>query len=176
MVKLQQKAPVVSLPITHGRASIDLLDQGRVTSIAPYPGREMRAQLGGPFPAPGEVRSFGAGRIVWAGRDLVFLMDVDPPAGLAEVAALTDQTDGWVWVHLTGADARAVLARLTPLDLRSGGFAIGTSARTMLNHMQAILIRPAPEAFEIAVFRSMAGTLVHELQEAMRSVAARARM
>jgi sarcosine oxidase subunit gamma len=40
--------------------------------------------------------------------------------------------------------------------------------------MQAIVIRPAPEAYELAVFRSMAGTLVHDVTEAMRRVAARA--
>jgi sarcosine oxidase gamma subunit len=42
--------------------------------------------------------------------------------------------------------------------------------------MQALILRPAPEAYDIAVFRSMAGTLVHEITEAMRSVCARANM
>ena len=77
-------------------------------------------------------------------------------------------------MHLSGPDACAVLARLTPLDLRDAGLPVGGVARTMMNHMQAIIVRPLPEVYELAVFRSMAGTLAHELTEAMKAVAARA--
>ena len=91
---------------------------------------------------------------------------------LAGLAGVTDQTDGWAWARLSGPDMAAVLARLCPLDLRA--LPVGTSARTMLTHLPAIVIRTAPETLEIGVFRSMAGTLEHELSAAMRAVAARA--
>ena len=79
------------------------------------------------------------------------------------------------WLTLT-ARAGQPLARLTPLDLRPSAFAVGTVARTVINHMQALILRGAVDGFEIAVFASMAGTLHHELTEAMRLVAARARI
>lgn len=168
------------LPLIFGRARIEALDPGPVTSIAPYPGADANpalAALGLRFPAPGRVQAAGRARLVWAGRELAFLIGVALPgalrADLAGVVALSDQSDGWAWVHLTGADARAVLARLTPLDLRDSGLGVGHCARSTINQMPAIVIRLAPEAYEIAVFRSMAATLVDELSEAMRTVAAR---
>lgn len=177
MADLKQTPAVGGLPLTLGRCRLEALDPGPVTSVSPYPGQDLAtdlASLGLAFPAPGAISARGAARLVWAGREMAFLIGIEPPASLARNAALTDQTDGWTWLHLTGPDARAVLARLTPLDLRDAAFATGTSARSLIGHLQAILIRPAPEAWEIAVFRSMAGTLVHDLGAAMRAVAARA--
>lgn len=177
MADLKATAAVGGLPLTCGRASLDIGEPGVVTSVAPYPGGEVNtglATLGLTFPAPGTINAHGGARIIWAGRDLAFLIGAAAPEGLARQAALTDQSDGWVWMHLTGGDARAVLARLTPLDLRDGVFPTGHVARSMIGHMQAILIRNAPEAYEIAVFRAMAGTLLHEIAQAMRAVAARA--
>jgi len=171
--------PLAGLNETIGRVRLVALDPGRVTAVAPWPGRDADtalAPLGLRFPQPGAVIAAQGARIAWAGRQLAFLIGAEPPAALVAVAALTDQTDGWVWVHLSGADAVAVLARLTPLDLRPSAFAVGTSARTLINHMQALILRGAEDGFEIAVFASMAGTLHHELTEAMRRVAARARI
>jgi len=173
---LKASHPTPHLPLVIGNTRLDSMDPGRVTSVAPFPGRDLApalAPLGLAFPPPGGVLKSGAARIVWAGRDLAFLMRADAPPGLVEDAAITDQSDAWVWVHLSGVDARAVLARLTPLDLRDHAMPVDGTARSTINHMQAIVIRPAAEAYEIAVFRSMAGTLVHELQVAMTGVAAR---
>ncbi|WP_323036669.1 sarcosine oxidase subunit gamma [Pararhodobacter sp.] len=177
MADLKAKAALGGLPLTHGRATLDGLDQGVVTSIAPYPGLDANgalSTLGLRFPDPGTLNAQGATRIIWAGRDMAFLLGARAPEALRGVAALTDQSDAWVWLHLTGPDARAVLARLTPLDLRDAAFGLGHVARTLVGHMSAILIHSAPEAYEIAVFRSMAGTLKHEVSEAMRGVAGRA--
>nr|WP_209427630.1 sarcosine oxidase subunit gamma [Pararhodobacter sp. SW119] len=149
-----------------------------ITSVAPRNGREAAVdavlrdfELG--FPTPGKMIVSGSARIIWAGRETAFLMGVEPPAGLRLEAALTVQSDGWAGLHLTGSGAEAVLARLIPLDLRLSTFAVHDVARTLLNHMPCLIFRPAKTAFEIYVFRSMAGTAVHELTEAMRSVAAR---
>lgn len=167
MVDLIADKPFQGLPLSIGRATVEGMDPGPVTSIQPYPGRSLPFA----FPDPGAVLPLGAGRLVWAGRETAFLMGAEAP-DLSGLAALCDQTDGWAWVRLSGPDAEAVLARLCPLDLRAMG--VGTSARATLNHLPAVLIRTAPDAVEIGVFRSMAGTLEHELSAAMRAVAARA--
>ena len=95
-----------------------------------------------------------------------------PPAPLAE-AALTDQSDGWAVIRLTGAGCEAVLARLVAVDLRPGHFRRGHTLRTLLFHAPASLTRIGAHGFEIMVFRSMAASAVHELGVAMKSVAAR---
>jgi sarcosine oxidase subunit gamma len=164
---------VASLPDLPGSSRIEALPQGRILSIAPYPGREDEAaRLLGAFPAPGEVHVLGAARLVWAGRGMAFLFD---PAegqgeGLDGIAAITDQSDGWAGLRLSGPDAEEVLARLVPLDLAQ--MPPRTSARSLLNHLPLLLIRE-DEGFEVWSYRSMAGTLLHELASAMRGVAAR---
>jgi heterotetrameric sarcosine oxidase gamma subunit len=166
------------LPIVAEGFRLEASAVGPIASVAAYPGRIPQADaalrdIGLGFPKPGRVIGQGAARAVWAGRATAFLMGVAPPAELAENAAVTDQSDGWAGLRLTGSAAEAVLARLVPLDLRPAAFARGSSARTLLNHMPCLILREAETAFELFVFRSMAGTAVHELAEAMRGVAAR---
>lgn len=171
MADLIATPAVTGLPLTIGRAVLAAFDPGPVTAIAPYPGRDLSAVLH--FPAPGQVITDGARRLIWAGRETAFLTG-GPAPDLGGLAAVTDQSDGWVWVTLEGRDATAVLARLCPLDLRASAFPVGTSAKSVLQHLSVLLVRTAEDAFQIAAFRSMAGTLVHDLSGAMKAVAERA--
>jgi heterotetrameric sarcosine oxidase gamma subunit len=169
----------LGLPVALGGCRLEACAPAPITSVAPWPGRDAEADaalrsIGLGFPDPGQVISNGAARAVWAGRATAFLIGADLPEGLAEHAALTDQSDGWAGLRLTGDKAEAVLARLVPLDLRPGAMPPGRAARSLLNHMPCLILRETEAAFEIHVFRSMAGTAVHELHEAMRSVAGRA--
>jgi sarcosine oxidase subunit gamma len=95
---------------------------------------------------------------------------------LIGLAALTDQTDGWAGLSLTGPKGPDVLARLMPVDLRSAAFPVGHAVRAPLNHMNAILMRRGAYDFVLLVFRSMAQTAWHELEGAMQTLAARAGM
>lgn len=166
-----------------GRADVVLADTRLVEapppeliSIAPYPGQTgavtylLEQTLGLAFPAPNCITAHGDVRLIWAGRDLAFLMGAAPPEGLP--AAITDQSDGWVALTLTGPHAVAVLARLVSLDLR--GIAPGQCARTALNHLPLLLVVDAPDRFTLMVWRSMATTAWTEIEEAMHKVAARA--
>ena len=100
-------------------------------------------------------------------------MGAEPSAKLAKHAALTDQSDAWSCVLLEGEGARDVLARLTPLDLRDSACPIGAALRSELFHMPVSIARLAENTWQIMGFRSMAATLVHDLERAMKSVAAR---
>ncbi len=168
----------LGLPIMAGRCRLDPCAPDTIISIAPFPGHVASVDavlrgIGLGFPKPGTVAAAGSVRAVSAGRATAFLMGGPLPEGLQEHAALTDQGDGWAGLHLAGEAAEAVLARLVPLDLRPTTFPPAASARSLLNHMPCLLLRVTQTAFELYVFRSMAGTAVHELTEAMRSVAAR---
>ena len=100
-------------------------------------------------------------------------MGCEVDQGLANYAALTDQSDGWTVVELKGAGAADVLARVTPLDLRSDVFKKRHTARSDLMLMNSSITRTGDNAFVIMVFRSMAGTLLHDLQRAMEGLASR---
>jgi heterotetrameric sarcosine oxidase gamma subunit len=147
-----------------------------ITSVAIYPGgqkpvaRGLKA-LGLGFPAPNTFARKNEARIVWTGRDQAFLIGVAAPA--LEGAALTDQSDGWAVLSVSGPAAVEVLARLVPVDLRLAAFPVGAAIRSGLNHMNAVILRTGDYAVEIMVFRSMARTAWHELETTMHMVSAR---
>ncbi|OYX42001.1 MAG: hypothetical protein B7Z02_13685 [Rhodobacterales bacterium 32-67-9] len=150
----------------------------RITSVAPLNGKDRAVAaalkaLGLGWPAPGRSVAKGEASCLWTGRGQAFLIGADP-AGLAGIAALTDQSDGWARMQLAGPGAEAVLARLVPLDLSAAAFRVGAAARTGLNHMMLVLSRPTAESFDLMVFRSMAASAVHEIRQSMAACAARA--
>jgi hypothetical protein len=158
----------LDLPVTTPDARLAGMGALVLTSVAPFKGADVSPWLGA-FPAPGEIRETPAGRLAWAGLGAAFLF-APPPEGLADLAAVTDQSDGWAGLRLEGPGAVDVLARLVAVDMRHAPAA----TRCQLGHMSALILRAGPWAFEIFVFRSMARTAVHELTHAMRGVAARA--
>lgn len=165
-------------PLVRGGCTLDQVLVGAVTSVALFPGQGAAAEaalapLGLRFPAPNRVTAAQGARLVWTGREQAFLIGAEAP-DLTGIAATTDQTGGWITLGLSGPAAAEVLMRLVPLDLRAAALPPGHCARAPLGHMQAILLRTGEEAFEIMVFRSMARTAWHEIEVAMRALAARA--
>ena len=177
MAKLIAKSPCAwLLPKTIGAVDLTEVEQSHITLIAPHKGQKkavsdaLKAAVGLTFPAPNRVTGAGA-RAVWCGIEQALLMGVPCPdlAG----AACIDHTDAWAIVRIDGVDAAAVLARLTPIDLRVSQFKRGHTARTLIGHMTGSITRLGANAFEVMVMRSMAETLVHELSQAAQNVAAR---
>ncbi|MFN3822568.1 MAG: sarcosine oxidase subunit gamma [Pseudorhodobacter sp.] len=175
MADLIAKSPLGGLSVTIGTLTLAEVDAGPITSVAPFRGQAKALDkalkpLGLAFPAPNRLRAGKGARLVWTSRDQAFLIGADA-AILAPHAALTDQTDGWAMLRLSGQGAADALMRLVPLDLDA--MLSGEAARAPLGHMQSILMREE-SGFEILVFRSMARTAWHEIETAMKSLAARA--
>lgn len=181
MVDLIAKSPAQGLlPIDIGGMSLTEIVPEAITSVMPYDGQEaaaselLKSLCGMGLPKPGRTTGREGARAVWTGAGQAMVLGATVDAGLARFAALSDQSDAWAVLRLAGAGARDVLARLTPLDLNPGLFKRGHAARSLLGHMNMVIWRTGTDAFEIMVFRSMAKTAVHELEEAMKTVAARA--
>lgn len=154
-------------PVTHLGTTLAEADPGPITSIAAFPGQMKKlAKALGHFPAP----NTHAQGLVWTGPEQAFLLGRAAP-DLSGLAAVTDQSGGWACLSLTGPRAADVLMRLVPLDLRQLG--PGQAARAPLGHMSAVLMGE-DGGFRILVFRSMARTAWHEIEEAMTMLAARA--
>lgn len=177
MASLVAMSPCAGLlPLSAGEVILSETAPEAITAVAPFDGRAdavsraLEDAAGAAFPAPG--RWTGADtRIVWTGPDQAMVLG--PRVALAG-AAVTDQSDAWAVMRLDGHGAEAVLARLVPIDVRLARFPPGHAARTLLHHMTCTILRVGEDAFEIMVFRSMAATAVHDLETAMRSVAAQA--
>lgn len=179
MPSLIETTPCEGLPpVDAGGMTLSEAAPARITSVAPFKGKEKAVaaalkKLGLGWPGPGQSFRAGGAACLWTGRDQAFLIG-PAPEGLSGIAALTDQSDGWARLRLDGSGAVVVLARLVPLDLGGAAFPVGAVARTGLNHMMMVLVREGPDTFGIMVFRSMAGTAVHEIAVAMKALAARA--
>ena len=171
----------LDLPLAIGDARLAELPRAPIRVIAPYRGREaavseaLRATLGSGLPQIGRTVPLAGGRLIWAGARQWMLTGPAAEAAvpaLAGLAAVTDQSDGWAAMRLEGRDARAVLARLLPLDLDAASFPEGTAARSLLRHVACLLVA-AGEGWEIRVPRSFARTAVQDIADAMRSLAGR---
>ena len=179
MASLIAKSPLSGmLPLDTIGAGLTEVDPGPIFSLQPLVGKvaalskALKKAHGVGFPEPGVSLQGKGGRIVWSGREQAFLFAQADP-GLADHAAVTDQSDGWACMALQGPLAPAVLARLCPLDLRLAEFPPGRVARSQLGHVMMVIERTGPDGFTIMVMRSFAATAVHDLSTAMTAVAAR---
>lgn len=176
MPELIAKSALDGRSLTVGSVVLSEIEVGPITSIAAFPGEATTVakglkRLGLAMPEPNAMLVKDGARIIWTGRDQAFLIGVAAPD--LEGVAVTDQSDGWAVLSLSGADAVDVLARQLPIDLRLSAFPVGQVLRTQVNHMNAIVLRLDATTFQIMVFRSMARTAWHELEDAMHMVSAR---
>jgi len=160
-----------------GTLTLSEVDPGPVTCVMPLRGQDkavsaaLTKAVGIGFPAPGRMLAKGVARALWTGRRQALVMGV--PCPVLDGAACVDQSDGWAMVQIEGQGVEDMLARLVPVDLRAPGFKRGHTARTLLGHMTASVTRTGAARFEVMVFRSMAETLIEDLERAARLITAR---
>ena len=175
MVRLLAKTPCDGLlPLTIGAVTLAEIETGPIFSVSPFEGQEkavsnaLKASYGTALPAPNRTTSKGEARVIWSGRGQALMLGLVPQVS---GAALTDQSDAWCCVEIAGAGVEDVLARVTPID--TGAMKRGHTARTLVQHINVVLTRTGANRFEVMAMRSMAHTLVHDLERAMTGVAAR---
>jgi len=83
---------------------------------------------------------------------------------LADVAAVSDQSDGRIVIRVGGARVRDALAKGVMIDLHSRAFAPGGAAVTSVAHIGVHLWQlDAAPTYELAVFRSFGAAFWHWL-------------
>jgi sarcosine oxidase subunit gamma len=180
VLKLVAKSPAEGLvPIAVGAMELNEVVPAAITSIACYHGQSaalsaaLKEYHGMALPKTGQATGRAGVRAIWAGPS-VFLVGPEPDADLSNHAAIVDQSDSWCVLNLKGADVEAVLARLSSVDMRLKSMKKGQVVRSQLQHMNAIYHRVSDDSFDIYAFRSMAKTMVHDIDRAMRYIASRA--
>ena len=78
----------------------------------------------------------------------------------------TDQTDVWTVLEISGPDVISALERLCPLDAPS--MPVNGSARTVMEHMGAIIVRTSPENFLLLSASSSARSFLHAVETSFR--------
>lgn len=123
------------------------------------------------------------GPTVSLGRDMALigtgprsLLAVQPGGGwrfartlgetLAGTAAVADQSSGYAVLRLAGPKVREVLAKGVPIDLHPTAFQPGDAAVTLAGHVGVLIWQvDAAPTYDIAIFRSFAGSFWHWLSE-----------
>jgi heterotetrameric sarcosine oxidase gamma subunit len=120
--------------------------------------------------ANGALAVIGLGPRAWlfqreAGRPLA----AELSEAIGDAAAVTDQSDGYATLRLIGPRAAALLEKGVSIDLHDGVFLPGSAAVTSCAHLGIMLWRIENEndhpVYEIAVFRSLARSLWHFIEE-----------
>lgn len=151
-----------------------LLRRGRAEAL----GQRVRERFG--IELPREPRRTTAGGIAFAGTGRGAWLATREHGGnafaamlkeaLGDLASVSDQSDAYAVLRLTGPRVRETLAKIVPIDVHARTFKVGTVAATVASHIGATLWRlddgtDGSPIVEVAVFRSLAGSFWHALSD-----------
>ncbi len=134
---------------------------------------------GADVPAPGRTAQSADGTLlIGLQRDQIFLLfdrsDEWPEHVVAKKmgksAYLTDQSDGWVMARMSGTRCREALERICRLDLAPTIFAQGMAARTVMEHLNVIVLRDGNDSYLLMSPRSSADSFCHALESSIRNI------
>ncbi len=125
----------------------------------------------------GPVTSAGESLALWGtgpGQWLAHTPDAAPDWAerlgetLADLAAVVDQSSAYVLLTIAGADARRLLQKGLPVDLAA--LAPGAVVVSTIAHLGVIVHQAAPDRYDLAVFRSFAGSMREWLDVSIASL------
>ena len=177
----ERRSAVAHLPRPSAGAKVSLSERrpGAILQVAAWPetlGNAWRISgelLGQAMPHVGSA-SRGEGFAVLAVAPGRLLIAADSPDMVARLeaaltaadATVTDLSHGRTSLRLEGEAAADVLAKGVAIDLHPAAFPVDRVAQSMIHHIDIVLHRVGPAAFELWVLRSFAQSLVEWLLEA----------
>ncbi len=167
-----------------GVAVTEVTDRAVVSIAARQGGEEALASAvstayGRDLPAVGRssVSDVDNARFLGLQRDQFFLLfehtGPDPIRAVAEklgdAAYLSNQSDSWAMLRITGAKCRSALERICPIDLDPSVFRPGAVARTVMEHLGTIIVREDDDTFLLLSARSSAQSFLHAVETSVRA-------
>ena len=160
------------------RTGFDLVSLSVSHNCAPEFARAVEGVWGTAPPGPGRsVRANGGARLLSIQPGQYFLLfqgdDRRPAEAVSQkigaTAHVTDQSDGWAMLALSGPNAPAIMERLCMLDLHEDRFPVGAVSRTVMEHHGVILLREAGDTYLMLSPRSYARSFLHAVETACES-------
>lgn len=140
----------------------------------------IRAGYGADLPPPGAsvTAPRDGARLLRLAPDLAFVLferatpdaEAAVAAHLGDAAYLTDQTDTWCALELSGPTSRAALERICPIDLHPRAFAEGDVARTAMEHLSVIVLRTGRDSFLLLSASSSAASFLHAVETSAENI------
>ncbi len=87
-----------------------------------------------------------------------------------QLAYLCDQSDSWVTLRINGDNCLEALERISPLDLHSSTFTVGSVARTSMEHMATFIIHESEGSYLLLSLRSFAHSFLHAITTSIKNV------
>ena len=137
--------------------------------------------FGAARPAPGDSTRGDrlAARVLGMQPDQLFILFEAPDpdratetvaAALGSAAYLTDQSDSWAMLRVSGTGVRAALERICSLDLADEAFPEGRVARTVMEHLAVIVLRDGGDSFLLMSPRSSARSFLGAVELSAENV------
>jgi len=136
----------------------------------------LKQHCGVNWPEVGKSTVNGKTRCLGLQIDQVFVMHMDGNSNHVQLASdlasefpLTDQSDSWVAVEVSGNRTLDVLERICPIDLHETAFRDGAVARTTMEHLSVIIVSQGT-TFLLLSPRSSADSFLHALTQSAEFV------
>ncbi|TIN27749.1 MAG: sarcosine oxidase subunit gamma [Mesorhizobium sp.] len=137
-----------------------------------------KARFGVAVPDAPKAAQTSDATLIWSGPDQFFVltkggkhtMQTLAPA-LSGPASVSDQSHARALISISGAKARAMLAKLSSIDLHATSFPVATAATTSMDHTSVTLWRGNDRrdglaVFNLLVFATFAESLWHTVLDA----------
>ncbi|MBN9222339.1 MAG: sarcosine oxidase subunit gamma [Mesorhizobium sp.] len=133
-----------------------------------------KARFGVAAPERPKAAATSDATLIWSGPDQFMVLSkgakhtIEALAPVfAGAASLSDQSHARVLISISGGKARAMLAKLSSIDLHPDAFAVGTAAATSMDHTSVTLWRGGDRdgqaVFNVLVFATFAESLWHTM-------------
>jgi len=83
---------------------------------------------------------------------------------LKDTAYLTDQSDSYVMLRVSGINSRSVLERICPIDLHPTTLPVGSMARTIMEHLGTVIVHEKKDTFLLMSARSSAKSFLEAVE------------
>lgn len=84
---------------------------------------------------------------------------------------ITEQSDAWVGIEISGKSSHACLERICPLDLSTESFGINTAVRTLMEHLNVLIIKTAEDSFLLLSASSSANSFLSAVETSAQNIA-----
>lgn len=133
-----------------------------------------KARFGAAAPETPKAVSIADATVIWSGPDQFFVLSkggkhsIEALASVfAGSASLSDQSHARALISISGDKARAMLAKLSSIDLHPDVFGVGAAAATSMDHTSVTLWRGddrnGQAVFNLLVFATFAESLWHTI-------------
>ncbi len=117
-------------------------------------------------------------RLLWMQQDQYFLLTEYTEYSVVEsvseklegTAYLSDQSDSWVILRLSGPQSMTALERTCPIDLHPQAFPSNAVSRIIMEHMSAVIINEGEDSYLLMGLRSSAKSFLHAIETSIENI------